>query len=66
MDMGQPASLEVWHLEFGTVVYCLHLHSSRSKSKNRPITVARMSAVLSLLCASSGCYLSNCQTRYDS
>jgi len=35
MDMGQPASfksLEVWTLEFGTVVYCLHLHSSRSKS----------------------------------
>ena len=35
MDIGQPASyksLEVWTSEFGTVVYCLYIHSSRSKS----------------------------------
>jgi len=37
MDMGQPASfnslkLEVWTFVFGTIAYCLYLHSSRSKS----------------------------------
>jgi len=60
MDMGQLSSLEVWTLEFGTVVYCPYLHSSRSKSNE--LQLPELSAVLSQLCVSGGCYLLNCQS----
>jgi len=55
--MGQPASFKsfkVWTLEFGTGLV-LYLHSSRSKLNE--LQLPELSAVLSLLCASGGCYL---------
>ena len=59
MVMGQSASLEVWTLEFGTVLTACTSQFKIEIEQIGLLQLPELSAVLSLLCASGGCYLLN-------